>query len=180
MFKKSILMSACLLLVSIVGTSSVYAEEGEGMESLVKLRLGGELLLTEVPTFSYGRISYDGTSKTVDLPETQKMTVSDKTGLGEGWRVTVSFKDTKFKTGGFKLKVTPTIDSELAIAASTTTLNGDEASVLQANSAETYTKDRNDFTFDYASGESNQLTIPDNAKSGSYATILTWNLESTP
>lgn len=180
MFNKKIILGFCLMVIGSFGTITASAETGEGMDSLVKIRLGGELLLTEVPTFSYGRILYDGTTKVVDLPEAQKMTVSDQTGLGEGWRVTLSFKDTQFKTSGFKLKVTPTIDSDLAVASETVNLSGDESSVLQASSANTYTKDRNDFTFDYASGSANQLTIPENLKNGAYKTVLNWNLESTP
>ena len=157
-----------------------YAEEGEGLDSFVKVILGGEITLEEVPSFSFGRISYDNTAQGIDLPEAQQMVVSDSTGLGEPWRVTVSFVDDVFFSNNFKLKLTPENDSDLVVASPTVLEDKEGVSVLQASSAEEYTKERNEYIFNYANGESNQLLLPDKAKNTSYATVLRWNLESTP
>lgn len=180
--KKKILSLTALLLISIGGSHSfvAHAEEGQGMQSIVSLSIGGELKLNEVPNFSFGRIAYDGTAQTVNLPESQSMVVSDHTGLGEPWRVTVSFMDTKFKDSQLKMKIKSEADSPLVSAAPSVELAGDEASILQASSAETYSKEVKEYTFSYASGENNQLIIPENSKSGLYKTTLKWDLESTP
>ncbi|EOJ58827.1 WxL domain-containing protein [Enterococcus faecalis] len=181
MKKKLTVFIAVLLIVLGMNTSAdVFAEEDKGMKSVVSLELFGELRLKEVPTFSFGRIDYDGTSQTVDLPENQALTISDKTGSGESWRVTVSFKDSNFKKNNFKMNIKSDADSQFVVAAPSTELNGDESSILQASSAKSYSKDPADYTLTYANGMNNQLVIPDNAKVGAYKTTLKWDLESTP
>ncbi|HCZ39666.1 MAG TPA: hypothetical protein DHV18_09600 [Brochothrix thermosphacta] len=183
MNKKFLSLGSLLLIFFGINTplvASAEEGEGEGMESIVSLSIGGELLLKKVPNFSFGTISNDGTAQKVNLPEEQSMIVSDNTGLGESWRVTVSFMDTKFKDSKIQMKIKPEADSALTVAGPEVQLAGDEASVLQASSASSYSKDMNEYTFSYAAGESNQLIIPEKAKSGAYKTMLKWDLESTP
>ena len=178
---KTLVSVGFLGALALGGSPLVSAEEGDSLNSKIDFRFGGELKIKEAPSFDFGRVEYEGKAKTVNLPETKNLVVSDETGLGDSWTVAVSFTGTQvFNRESLRLKLENTALDSRTQSSGSVTLEGNESSVIKASTLPSYNRDIAEYTFEYSAGDKNQLLIPDNANTGSFSTVINWNLQSTP